>query len=84
MLQVDVMMNGDLYANGSKVDGGADGLLAIAQKARAANPEVRATIRADNDATHGRVMAVLDTLKQAGIAKIAFGVSTASPAPSSR
>jgi biopolymer transport protein ExbD len=81
-MQVDVLVNGRLFANGAQVDGGPRGLLAIAQKVQAANPEVRATIRADKDVSHGQVIEVLDTLKQAGISRIAFAVSPASPAAS--
>jgi biopolymer transport protein ExbD len=84
LLQIDVLVNGEVHANGSKVDGGPVTLLAIAQKAHAANPQVRAIIRADREVTHGRVIAVLDTLKQAGISRIAFAVSPAAPAPSSK
>jgi hypothetical protein len=68
-MQVDVLVNGRLFANGAQVDGGPRGLLAIAQKVQAAN-------------SHGQVIEVLDTLKQAGISRIAFAVSPASPAAS--
>jgi len=40
---------------------------------------LRAVIRADRNAHHGRVIAVLDALKQAGVRKIAFAVSTDAP-----
>jgi biopolymer transport protein ExbD len=50
-------------------------LLELAREAVAANPDVRAVIRADASAQHGRVIHVLDLLKQAGLAKIAFGVA---------
>jgi biopolymer transport protein ExbD len=49
-------------------------LLAKAKQARAANPELRAVIRADAALSHGRVVRVMDLLKQGGISKIAFGV----------
>jgi biopolymer transport protein ExbD len=49
-------------------------LLALARKARASNPDLRAVIRADTELSHGRVVRVMDLLKQGGIAKIAFGV----------
>jgi len=39
------------------------------------NKDLRATIRADKKVEHGRVIHVLDLLKRAGIAKIAFAVS---------
>lgn len=49
-------------------------LLAKARAARANNPELRAVIRADAALNHGRVVRVMDLLKQGGVSKIAFGV----------
>jgi biopolymer transport protein ExbD len=43
--------------------------------ALAKNRDLRAVIRADRKVEHGRVIHVLDLLKKAGIAKIAFAVS---------
>ena len=42
---------------------------------------VVSTVRADTTVQHGRVIRVLDFLKQAGVAKIAFGVSPVPPEP---
>ncbi len=50
----------------------------LARKAKQANPELRAVIRADKKVEHGRVIHVLDLLKKSGIAKIAFAVSQGS------
>ena len=47
----------------------------LASKAKVKNPDLRAVIRADSKVEHGRVIHVLDLLKRAGIAKIAFAVS---------
>jgi biopolymer transport protein ExbD len=47
----------------------------LAERARAAagaNPEARFYIRADENATHGEVVRVLDELKQAGIQHVSF------------
>jgi biopolymer transport protein ExbD len=66
-------------ANGEAVADDA-ALLAAAKKRVAESPDTRAVIRADKSVPHGRVIAVLDTLKQAGISKIAFGVSPAASA----
>jgi biopolymer transport protein ExbD len=41
---------------------------------------VRAVIRADAAVPHGRVVHVMDLLKQADIGKIAFGVTPTAPA----
>jgi len=49
-------------------------LLALARQARGANTELRAVIRADSAVSHGRVVRVMDVLRQGGIGKIAFGV----------
>lgn len=58
-----------------------DAVLPLARQARAANPDLRAVIKADTAVPHGRVIKVLDLLKQAQISKIAFGVSPTAPAP---
>jgi biopolymer transport protein ExbD len=47
----------------------------LARDARAKNKDLRAVIRADKKVEHGRVIHVLDLLKRAGVAKIAFAVS---------
>jgi biopolymer transport protein ExbD len=47
----------------------------LAKDAFRKNKELRAVIRADKKVEHGRVIHVLDLLKRAGIAKIAFAVS---------
>jgi biopolymer transport protein ExbD len=56
-----------------------DVILAQAKAAHDKNPELRAIIKADSAVTHGRVIHVLDLLKQAQVAKIAFGVSPVMP-----
>src|SRR3954454_18612145 len=62
-----------------------DVILGQAKSARDKNPELRAIIKADSAVPHGRVIHVLDLLKQAQVAKIAFGVQPvlpgAAPAP---
>lgn len=64
------------------VDGQAipndDAILQKARDAEQAHPDLRAVIKADAAVTHGRVIHVLDLLKQAHVNKIAFGVT---PAP---
>jgi biopolymer transport protein ExbD len=50
----------------------------LAKQAKARNKDMRVVIRADKKVEHGRVIRVLDILKQAGLAKFAFGVA---PAP---
>jgi biopolymer transport protein ExbD len=56
-----------------------DAIFNLAKGARDKNPELRAVIKADSSVPHGRVIHVLDLLKQAQVAKIAFGVSPIAP-----
>jgi biopolymer transport protein ExbD len=59
-----------------------DAIFALAKTAHDKNNELRAVIKADSAVPHGRVIHVLDLLKQAGVAKIAFGVTPVAPQPS--
>jgi biopolymer transport protein ExbD len=52
-----------------------DAILAVAKDAVAKNADLRAVIKADSSVPHGRVVHVLDLLKQARVTKIAFGVT---------
>jgi biopolymer transport protein ExbD len=52
-----------------------DSISELARQARAKNKDIRAVIRADKKVEHGRVIRVLDLLKQAGVARIAFAVA---------
>jgi biopolymer transport protein ExbD len=57
-----------------------DALTPLARAAREkTGPDLRAVIKADSSVTHGRVIHVLDLLKQANISRIAFGVSPVAP-----
>ena len=56
-----------------------DAIFPQAKVAREKNAELRAVIKADSAVPHGRVIHVLDLLKQAQVAKIAFGVSPVAP-----
>lgn len=80
VLEVSILANGEIRADGNAVaDTRALGELAKAAVAK--NRDTRVVIRADKDAKHGRVIAVLDALKQAGITKIAFGVEPTPAVP---
>ena len=70
----------ELSADGkTRVDsenlGSDEGITSLAKAAKAKTPDLRAVIRADRKVEHGRVIHVLDLLKRAGVAKIAFAVS---------
>lgn len=54
---------------------GDDAISELARQARAKNKDIRAVIRADKKVEHGRVIRVLDLLKQSGVARIAFAVA---------
>jgi biopolymer transport protein ExbD len=56
-----------------------DVILGLAKGAHDKNPELRAVIKADSQVPHGRVIHVLDLLKQAQVGKIAFGVQPTAP-----
>jgi biopolymer transport protein ExbD len=57
-----------------------DAILGLAHEAVKKNADIRAVIKADSAVPHGRVIHVLDLLKQAGVNKIAFGVTPVPPA----
>jgi biopolymer transport protein ExbD len=83
---VQVVFSIVLAADGrSMVDGKAiandDAVLPLARDAQAQHPDLRAVIKADSAVTHGRVIHVLDLLKQAHVSKIAFGVTPVAAAP---
>ncbi len=59
----------------SQVIASDEAISPLATDARAKNKDLRAVIRADRKVEHGRVIHVLDLLKRAGVAKIAFAVS---------
>lgn len=79
----------ELTADGkTRVDSEAvsddEALTPLAKAAKAKNKDLRAVIRADKKVEHGRVIHVLDLLRRAGIAKIAFAVTPSAegvPAP---
>ena len=50
-------------------------LLSKGRTAIAAHPDLRAVIDAAGNVPHSRVLSTLDVLRQAGIARVAFGVS---------
>jgi biopolymer transport protein ExbD len=77
---VELHAGGELLVNGNKL-ANDDAIMPLAKEQLAKTPDLRAVIRADTTVQHGRVIRVLDLLKQAGVAKIAFGVSPVPPEP---
>ncbi|MBW2459680.1 MAG: biopolymer transporter ExbD [Deltaproteobacteria bacterium] len=81
---LEVHSNGDLLVDGKRVDDDK-ALLGLARESLAKHKDLRAVIRADSKVQHGRIIRILDLLKQAGVSKIAFGVTpiSAEPGPGS-
>ena len=75
---LELHANGDTLADGKKLPG-EDAILPLAREAQTKNADLRAVIRADQAVPHGRVIRALDLLKQAGVSKIAFGVTPIAP-----
>jgi biopolymer transport protein ExbD len=71
---LEVHSNGDLVVDGKKLTDDRV-LIEEAKRGLAKNKDLRAVIRADKTVQHGRIIRVLDLLKQAGVSKIAFGVT---------
>ncbi|HEX6241484.1 MAG TPA: biopolymer transporter ExbD [Polyangiales bacterium] len=79
IFSVLVLPDHSLQVGGEKLDDAQ--LLARAKTALAQSPELRAIIDADGNVPHHRVMATLDVLRQAGLGRVAFGVSPKPPLP---
>jgi biopolymer transport protein TolR len=78
MLTLSVDAEGKVMANGQPVDDQA--LRAQTQQALRQNPELRTVIAASAQASHGSVMHVVDTVRDAGAIKIAFAADKISVA----
>lgn len=74
VFSVVLAADGTAQVDGKPVASDED-VLPVARAAHEKNPDLRAVIKADSAVPHGRVIHVLDLLKQAQIGKIAFGVS---------
>ena len=80
VLNVSIDAQGGVLANGQKVQ--SDGELEQrAARALLENPELRTVISASASATHGKVMHVLDTVRDAGITRVAFAADKVASAP---
>lgn len=71
VFKVEITPDGSISVDGTTLEKVED-LLTKARAAHDANPQVRVSIRADSSVSHGKVMRVVDLLKQAGVSKIAF------------
>jgi len=80
VLNVSVDAQGGLMANGEKLSSDRE-LEKRAAAALRANPELRTVISASAAASHGKVMHVLDTVRDAGITRVAFAADKVAAAP---
>lgn len=71
---LDIAADGTLYFNGRRLADDGE-VLVEARLALRTDPNARAVIRADRSVPWGRVAHAMDLLKQAGIARLAFGVA---------
>ncbi|NUO48475.1 MAG: biopolymer transporter ExbD [Polyangiaceae bacterium] len=78
LFSVDLAPNDVTLVDGNQVDR-IEEVMPLAREAIAKTPGLRATIRADPTVSHGRVMRVVDLLKQAGVGHIAFGAPAPNP-----
>lgn len=74
VFSVELTLDGKTRVDSMAVDAD-DSVLELAKQARAKNKDIRAVIRADKKVEHGRVIRVMDLLKQAGVARLAFAVT---------
>jgi biopolymer transport protein ExbD len=82
VLNVAIDAQGSVLANGTQIGSDSE-LRDRAGLALKQNPELRTVISASASASHGRVMHVLDTVRDAGITRVAFAADklVAAPAP---
>ena len=78
---VDLSTDGKIRVDQKQLANDA-AILPAARQARGINKEIRAVIRADKKVEHGRVIHILDLLRQAGISKIAFAITPVAKAGS--
>ncbi len=66
-------LRGEIFFQDKKIE--REKLRSILQKQAALNPDLRIVLSADALAPHGKVVELLDLVRQAGVTKIALGVS---------
>jgi len=74
ILSVIVTAEGEVLANGAPM-ANEEALGSLARLHLERDPQLRVVIAADGAVAHRRVIGVLDTLRVAGISRVAFGVS---------
>ena len=66
-------VRGEIFFQEKRID--KETLRKVLQEAAALNPELRIVLSADAAVTHGKVVELLDLVRQAGVTKIALGVA---------
>jgi biopolymer transport protein ExbD len=72
---------GELLLNGAQVPSLAEAALIIRREATA-NPKTQAVIAADKGVEYGRVVEIIDTVKQNGVSTFALDIERSVPPPS--
>jgi len=80
IFSVELLGDGRTQVNGNRLTGDGE-VLGLARAAKARDPMLRVVINADGHVSYSRVMKVLDLVRQAGLAKIGFGVVPVASAP---
>ena len=73
VLSVELLADGSTHVDGESVQA-RDQILQRARQALRRQGNLRAVIRADARVSHGRVIGALDSLRRAGVRRIAFAV----------
>jgi biopolymer transport protein ExbD len=74
-LSLAITADGRINLNGNFVDENAVSAKAAEELSR--NPEIQAIISADKDVPHGKVIALLDIVKNVGVKKFAISIEKA-------
>ena len=77
-LAVAVTAGGDMYVDGKKSDDAA--LTGIINRAKEKNSEVRVVIAGDQKVPHGKVVHIIDLVRQLGISRFAINIESAAKA----
>jgi biopolymer transport protein ExbD len=80
ILSIELGSDGRVVANQIPIDG-EEGLARVVQASRAEHPDLKAVIRADGAVPHGRVIRVMDVLRQGGISQMTFAVDALGESP---
>lgn len=71
-LSIVLSEDGKIFLNDKEVE--LPAVLAAAQAEVIKNPEIQAIISADKNVSHGKVVSVMDTVKQGGVKKFAISI----------